>query len=99
LDVIEKDEVVGEKGCDDCDHRSRALPSMPEQPRTEADQPELDEHESHRVLVDELIDQWIRLASEARADPHQREEGVEQVEDEHGLHDPLQPAKVLGGAY
>ena len=51
------------------------------------------------VLRDELGDQRIRLGGETRADPDQCEESIEQVEDQHGLHDALQPAKVLGRAH
>ena len=50
-------------------------------------------------LLDEPVDHQVRLAREAPAHPDEREDRVEQVEHEHGLHDPVQPAEVLGRAH
>jgi hypothetical protein len=96
--VIEQHHVVGEERDEDRDHRKRAVAPLPEHPRPHAHEAELYRDEREGVALQQPVDQKIVLAGQAVAHPDEREDRVEQVQHEHGLHDPVQPMEVLGGA-
>jgi hypothetical protein len=93
--VVEKYEIVCKKDRKQAHDGGRASPILPEQKGAERDEGNFHEHEGYSVVIHQVTQKDVRLLCQTGSDPIQSKKGIDNVHDNDGFRDPVQPSKVL----